>query len=273
MRKLSVAATTFLVAAIAAGASGAIAGTVHDSLTLTAAGPASGPHGLSGQTGSVNIKIRNGVTTLKFSLSGLTPNAVHSAWLIFDTTKAPFSGAGATLGATDPLTGTFALAFPSTPATADTSGFTSGVGIDPNGFLTDAQGAARFSKQIDYDITQSQAAPIVLRPAATQSVPEMDVSGNCVTGGPSVLNEESTYMRTFLTSGSPPYFQQTNGALAPKLVRGQILMIMLVQHFDGLTHGHVAGAAFGSATTAPPGTACGDWAPRFVGLLSDVMSK
>lgn len=273
MRKIFVAATTFLVSAIAVAATDVNAGNVHDTLTLTAAGPSSGPHGLSGQSGSLDIKIRNGITKLKFSVSGLTPNAVHSAWLIFDTSKAPFSGAGATLGATDPVTGTFALAFPSTPATADTSGFTSGVGIDPNGFLTDAQGAARFSKQIDYDITQSQAAPIVLRPAATQSVPEMDVSGNCVTGGPSALGEESTYMRTFETSSSPPYFQQTNGPLVPKLVRGQILMFMLVEHFDGLTHGHVAGAPFGSATTAPPGTACGDWAPRFIGLLSDLVSK
>jgi hypothetical protein len=273
MRRVFVAAITFLVAASAAGATDVLAGNVHDTLTLTAAGPSSGPHGLSGQSGSVDIKIRNGVTKLKFSVSGLTPNAVHSAWLIFDTTKAPFSGAGATLGATDPVTGTFALAFPSTPATADISGFTSGVGIDPNGFLSDAQGAARFSKQIDYDITQSQAAPIVLRPAATQSVPEMDVSGNCVAGGPSALGEESTYMRTFETSGAPPYFQQTNGPLAPKLVRGQILMFMLIEHFDGLTHGHVAGAPFGSATTAPPGSACGDWAPRFIGLLSDFVSK
>ena len=273
MRKLFVAAGTFLVAAVTAGAANVLAGNVQETLTLSAAGPSSGPHGLSGQSGSVDIKIRNGVTKLKFSVSGLNPNAVHSAWLIFDTSKAPFSGAGPTLGATDPVTGTFALAFPSSPATADTSGFTSGVGIDPNGFVTGSQGSLRFLKQINYDITQPEAAPVVLRPPVTQLVPEMDASGNCVTGGPSVLPEESTYMRTYDTSGSPPYFQQTNGRLAPKLVRGQILMFMLVEHFDRLTHGHVAGVPFGSATTAPPGNACGDWAPRLIGLLSDATSN
>src|SRR5262249_18563490 len=143
-------------------------------LELTAAGPSSGTHALTGQTGSVDIKIHGGATTLKFSVSGLTPNAVHSAWLIFDTSKPPFSGAGPTLGATDPLTGTFALVTPSTPAADDASGFTAGIGIDPNGFITDSDGNAEFRKDIDYDITQTEAAPIVLRPGVTQSVPEMD---------------------------------------------------------------------------------------------------
>src|SRR5215469_4282832 len=275
MRTFFQLAITFLVATMAAGATGALAAGVHERLALAAAGPSSGPHALTGQSGSVDITIRNGVTKLKFSLGGLTPNAVHSAWLIFDTSKAPFSGTTeATLGATDPVTGTFALVHPSSPATADTSAFTSGVGIDPNGFITDAQGSARFQKLINYDITQSQAAPVVLRmPVAAQSVPEMDVSGSCVAGGSSTLGEESTYMRTYDTSGVPPHFQQTNGPLAPKLVRGQVLLLLLVEHFDGLTHGHIPGEPFGSATTIPPGTACGDWATRLVGPLSNAVSK
>jgi hypothetical protein len=76
-------------------------------LALTAGGPSTGAHALTTQSGMVQITVpRNGHTRLRFSLNGLTPNSVNSAWLIFDTNQAPFSGAGPTLAATDATTGT-----------------------------------------------------------------------------------------------------------------------------------------------------------------------
>src|SRR5437764_14920894 len=48
------------------------------------------PIGSGSQSGEVVITTTSGGATLQLTVSGLTPNTVHSFWQVFDTTKAPF---------------------------------------------------------------------------------------------------------------------------------------------------------------------------------------
>src|SRR5205823_12467984 len=98
--------------------------------------------GTGTQTGQVVVTETTGGVTLQLTVSGLTPNTVHSFWQVFDTTKLPFI-TDAVLGlavVTDTNLGTLAPVRPNTPAVDDRSGFTAGTGLDPNGFITDADG-------------------------------------------------------------------------------------------------------------------------------------
>lgn len=257
------------------------AGGVEKILTLTAAGSTSGPFGHSGQMGSVTIEVHGGKTELDFSLTGLTPNAVHGVWLILDTGSAPYIGtcAGPLCTAQDSLTGTTASVFPFTPAAPDNAGFTAGNGLDPNGFLTDASGNAKFEIDLDYDIFQTGVAPVVLNPGLTQTIAVTPSAPgdppNCTGGSGSLaVKIDSGYMRVYNTStvaslpGTSPSFQVLDSALKPRLVRGTVVRITLIEHFDGVTHGHLPGLHVGS-----PAASCGDWEGRLTGKLADAVPE
>jgi len=122
------------------------------------------PIGSGSQSGQVVITTTSGGATLQLTVSGLTPNTVHSFWQVFDTTKPPFI-TDAVLGlsvVTDSNLGTLAPARPNTPAVDDRSGFTGGTGLDPNGFVTDANGNATLTVKLNYNPTKAEMAPIVL---------------------------------------------------------------------------------------------------------------
>jgi len=241
-------------------------------LTLTATGPTSGSFGRSGQAGEVVIKTKGGGTTLRFSLTGLKPNAAHTVWIIFDTNQPPFSQTTAGLVATDPATGTTAPVFGFGPAAADTAAFTAGIGLDPNGFVTDASGNAEFKFDLNFDISQPSSAPVVLRPGLTQALEVASDSGSapCVAAGGGTFQAviDSNFMRVFDTSrtASPPAaspsFQMAEAPLKARLVRGTVKAFTIAEHFDGLTHGHLPGANF------PSSGSCGDWAARLTGALT-----
>ena len=240
-------------------------------LTLTVAGPVSGSFGRSGQAGEVVIKTKGGSTTLRFSLSGLKPNAAHTVWLIFDTTQSPFSQTSGGLVAADPATRTTAPVFGFAPAAADNAAFTAGVGLDPNGFVTDASGNAEFRIDLNFDIQQPESTPVVLRPGTTQALEVASDSGPCVaaSGGAFQAVIDSNFMRVFDTSkaasppGASPSFQMAEAPLKAMLVRGTVRALTVAEHFDGLTHGHLPGANF------PGSGSCGDWAARLTGALGN----
>lgn len=235
--------------------------TVEKTLALSAAGPVN-----FGQSGTVEIKVENGNTTLEFSLSGLNPNTVGTAWEILNTTQAPFSN-DVTLGliATDTATGTVAKVFGATPAAADNSGFTAGNGLDPNGFLTDANGNAKFEIELNYDIFQPGVAPVVLKPPVTQ--PSACFPTGTTTRFPFIM--DSAYMHVFDNFTSPstaPSFPVLEGPLKAKLVRGNVTALVLVEHLDGLTHGHLPGVGVAESN-------CGDHAARLRGKLADAVPE
>jgi len=248
---------------------------IFKTLTFSSAGPSGGPFGHTGQAGQVQILAVNNTTRLNFSLSGLTPSTVHSAWLSLDTTQVPFStDSSGGLIAIDPATGTTAHVFPFTPGAADNSGFKEGNGLDPNGFITDAAGNANFIINLNYNIFNPAVAPVVLRPGTIQTTATaVDSTGACAgsSGSATPSFVDSGYMRVYNTSApanapnSSPSFQLTNGPLKPVLVRGNVIRLTLAEHFDGLTHGHLPGLNV-------PGSMCGDWAARLTGPLSAAVS-
>lgn len=243
-------------------------------LALTAIGPAGGSFGRTGQSGVVVIKAKNGRTTLKYSVSGLRPNAVHGVWLILDTSQPPFVPGSSPLLAADSATGTTAAVFDFTPEAADDGGFTGGNGLDPNGFITDADGNANFTIELNYDIFQPAVAPVVLAVGTSQMVEVSSAFGSppgpCVgsSGSEFAAQLDSAYMRMFDTSrtASPPAtspgFQVTDAPARAKLVRANVKAVVVVDHFDGLTHGHLPGINVS-------GSGCGDFAGRLRGMLAD----
>jgi hypothetical protein len=246
-------------------------------LILTATGVTEGPYGLASQAGRVTIKENNqGNSILEFSVSGLNPNRVHSVWLGFDTTSAPFSGERPNFVATDPQTGTTADVYGFGPVAADSAGFTAGNGLDPNGFITDERGRAKFTIELNYDIFQEASAPVLLRPTLSQTVPVAPDSdtGRCTAWGgiSSFLSWIDTgYMRVFDSSivadppEASPSFQVLDAQVKPRLVRGKVSAFTVAEHFDGVTHGHVPGRHIGD----PAALGCGEWEGRLGGNLAD----
>ena len=181
--------------------------------------------GHSGQAGVIHISVEDGQTTLRFSLTGLTPNAVHGVWLLLDSGANPCGGAGqpACLApfvscngpqcvTKDPARGTPVNVFGFSPAAADDAGFNAGMGLDPNGFLTDADGNAEFKIRLNYDIFQTNIAPLVLHPGDTEGLAEaFDAMGTTCSSSlftpgvtpPYTARVDSAYMRQYSTSTVP----------------------------------------------------------------------
>ena len=252
--------------------------------------------GHSGQAGVIHISVAEGQTTLGFSLSGLTPNAVHGVWLLLDSGANPCGGTGqpACLApfiscngpacvAKDPARGTAVNVFGFSPAAADDAGFKAGNGLDPNGFVTDANGNATFGIKLNYDIFQANVAPLVLRPGDTEGLAvAFDASGttcssSLFTPGVTPLytaRVDSAYMRQYGTSTAPvlpatsPSYQLLDASGKPRLVRVSVSGFQLIEHFDRLTHGHVPGFHVAN----PAASSCGDFDNRLTGNLSNAVA-
>jgi hypothetical protein len=249
--------------------------------------------GHSGQAGVIHISVEDGQTTLRFSLTGLTPNAVHGVWLLLDSGANPCGGAGqpACLApfvscngpqcvTKDPARGTPVNVFGFSPAAADDAGFKAGMGLDPNGFLTDADGNAEFKIRLNYDIFQTNIAPLVLRPGDTEGLAEaFDAMGTTCSSSlftpgvtpPYTARVDSAYMRQYSTSTVPnlpatsPSYQLLDASGKPRLVRVGVSGFQLIEHFDHLTHGHVPGFHVAN----PAASSCGDFDNRLTGNLAD----
>jgi len=221
------------------------------------------PIGSGTQSGQVVITTTSGGATLQLTVSGLTPNTVHSFWQVFDTTKPPFI-TDAVLGlsvVTDSNLGTLAPARPNTPAVDDRSGFTGGTVLDPNGFVTDANGNATLTVKLNYNPTKAEMAPIVLGALGeTVQVSPVTGAGTCVAtpGSSFTAFVDSAYVRQFDTSRTDPSFQIQDGKYRAKLIRGTVASLVVVEHLDGLTHGHVPGVMFAVS-------GCGDHVGKLTG--------
>lgn len=220
--------------------------------------------GTGGQTGQVVITTGGNGATLTLTASGLTPNTVHSFWLVLDTTQPPFV-TDAVLGlsvVTDKNLGTLAAVSPNSPAVDDRSGFKGGTGLDPNGFVTDANGNATFTTKLNFDPTKPETAPIVLAgQSETVQVSPVTGPGTCVVtpGSSYPASVDSTYVRQYDTSRKEPAFQIHDGYYRAKLVRGTVANLVVVEHLDGLTHGHTPGVNVVKVS------GCGDHVGKLIG--------
>lgn len=219
----------------------------------------------SSAAGEVTIHSGNHNNYLSITVSGLAPNSVHSVWLLLDATAPPFV-VDPVLGlsvVTDPSQGTLAPVFPASPAAADDAGFKDGMGLDPNGFVTDAKGTASFKIQMNYDITKPLSAPVVLAPfmEAVQVAP-VSGPGQCqaTPGSTFSAQVDSAYARIFDTSSATPNFQLLDGSYKAKLIRATVAGLIIVQHYDGITHGHAPGVRIEDS-------GCGDLVEKLLGTL------
>ena len=231
----------------------------NQTVTLVAIGSGS-------QTGEVVVTETSAGVTLELTVSGLKPNTVHSFWQVFDTTKPPFV-TDPVLGlavVTDKNLGTLAPARPNTPAVDDRSGFKGGTALDPNGFVTDANGNAKFKVTLNYDPTKPETVPVVLG-GHGESVQVAPVTGPgaCVAAPGSSFTAlvDSAYVRQYDSSRKEASFQIHDGYYRAKLVRGTAASFVVVEHLDGLTHGHVPGVMFAVS-------GCGDHVGRLIGNIS-----
>lgn len=233
---------------------------MQETLVLSASGPMSGAHALTTQGGMVQIQAGDARTALEFSLTGLNPRTLHTLWLIFDNGSAPFVTGSCVTGcmATD-ANGNAAPIFPFTPGAADNAGYRAGVGLDPNAFVSDGNGNAKWTVILDYNLLNPHVAPVLLRPGAQQSAP---VCTDSLTSFQSRV--DSGFMRTFNASSSTPSFEVSTGLEQPVLVRGTVVRLVIAEHFEGVTHGHTPGINF-------PASPCGDWAERLTGALADAV--
>ncbi len=267
---------------------------VQKTLVFQHDGNTSGIYGLNGQGGMVEITAKNGRTILDFSLSGLTPNAVHGVWLNLDSGADPCGGSGqpACLApfvsrsgpaavARDEATGTQANVFGFSPAAADDAGFKAGNGLDPNAFVTDGDGNVDFTIKLNYDIFQPSAAPTVLRPGDSQTLavtfdsPTMGTTCFASPGASYTSRIDSAYMRVYNTAtvaslpAISPSYQLLDANGKPLLVRAAVRGLTIIEHFDRLTHGHVPGFHVGN----PAASSCGDFENRLVGNLADAVPE
>lgn len=266
-------------------------GEVERVLPLSANGIPDGMlFGHSGQAGVIHISVEEGQTTLEFSLTGLTPNAVHSVWLGLDSGANPCGGTGQPACrapfvscngpqcvALDP-NGNKINVFGFSPAAADDAGFTAGMGLDPNGFVTDGDGDAEFKIKLNYDIFRPMVAPTVLRPGITQGLavgfdgfPGTTCSTALFTGTQFPARIDSGYARVYnsatvanLPAVSPSY-QLLDASGKPLLVRASVRAFQIIEHFDRITHGHVPGFHVAN----PMASSCGDFDNRLTGNLAD----
>lgn len=224
------------------------------------------PLGSGSQTGQVVVTETSGGVTLELTVSGLKPNTVHSFWQVFDTTRPPFI-TDPVLGlavVTDNSLGTLAPARPNTPAVDDRSGFKGGTGLDPNGFVTDGNGNAKLTVKLNYDPTKPGTVPVVLGgQGETVQVAPVTGPGSCVATPGSSFNAlvDSAYVRQYDSSRKEASFQIHEGFYRAKLVRGTAASFVVVEHLDGLTHGHVPGVMFAVS-------GCGDHIGRLIGNIS-----
>ena len=220
----------------------------------------------SSAAGTVVVKPENGGDIITLTVSGLTPNAVHSLWQLLDVTSAPFI-VDPVLGlvvVTDSNLGTLAPVFPASPAAADNAGFKAGTGLDPNGFVTNSKGTATITIKLNYDITRVLTSPVVLAPQTeTVQVEPATGLGTCTASAGSTFQSfiDSAYARQYDTLEPAPSFQLKDGKYRAKLIRGTVVNLIVVEHLDGLTHGHLPGVM-------AEVSGCGDHLGKLIGVVA-----
>lgn len=157
---------------------------------------------------------------LKIKVKNARPDTLYTVWLDF---KSRETG----LLSDDYLDIEGALGRGVSPAFASTAGVTSGMGIDPNAFITNQNGKKKFKVKLDYHILDAGASPVVGG--------ELSMQGTNRVGG--------YWLRQY------PIDSQTGTSLQsvdpytglPLLQRATVQGITIQYHPDYVSHGHTPG--------------------------------
>ena len=117
------------------------------------------------------------------------------------------------------------------PGFATTTGVTSGMGLDINGLVTDAQGNGTIKLELDYDLLATSGSPVVGAQLAMQGL-------NRVGGG---------WLRIYPVDPATTASRQVTDPKTglPRLELSTAQGITVVRHLDKLTHGHTPGVGGG----------------------------
>ncbi len=170
------------------------------------------------------------VTVLEVKISDARPDTLYTVWVDFRSRArldAGFSKFDALSDDYKPLVDKGALPRGVAPAFATTAGVTAGMGIDPNGIITDDHGEAEFKAILDYNLLKRGDSPVVGDELAMQG-----------------LNRVGGYwLRRYpIDPTVSASLQQTDPATGfPLVERATAQGITIVRHADFVTHGHTPG--------------------------------
>ena len=171
----------------------------------------------SGHPGSAKVHIVNNNVSVKFR--GTYAVTQYTVWIDFK------NRATGRITADYPLDQGSDVAL--SPAFASTAGVKSGMGMDPNGVVTDKEGDGIFKTKLDYEVFLSGAAPVVGKQLAAQG--QNRVSGSWLRVYPSDPEAKPSLQSTDEVTGMP------------KLQRATAQGISVMFHADKVTHGHTPG--------------------------------
>ena len=177
---------------------------------LTQAGAETGNAIATINTEKVRIKVTDAV-----------PDSLYTVWVDF---KSRTTGQ---LAADYPLS-KGALARGVAPAFASTAGVTAGIGIDPNGLVTDSEGDAHFKVKLDYALLIPGVSPVVGAELALQGLNRVD----------------GYWLRQYPVDPSVAASSQITDPATrlPVLERATAQGFTIVRHpNDKITHGHTPG--------------------------------
>ncbi|MFQ5961545.1 MAG: hypothetical protein ACE5MG_09110, partial [Candidatus Methylomirabilales bacterium] len=183
------------------------------------------PGGIESPLSRAIVRILGDV--LRIRISGAQPDSLYTVWVDFRN-RARLAQTGDSFAALSedykPLVVEGALERGVAPAFASTTGATSGVTVDANGFITNDRGELQFKSVLDYNLLQPGESPVVSAQLVMQA-------GSRVGG---------YWLRTYdpLTG-----LQQTEpgSRTRPLLRRATAQGITIVRHADYITHGHTPG--------------------------------
>ncbi|MFQ5990535.1 MAG: hypothetical protein ACE5K9_11535 [Candidatus Methylomirabilales bacterium] len=163
--------------------------------------------------GSARVSIRE--DRLRIKIRDAQPDTLYTVWVDFKSR------------ATDELSDDYplpaAIERGVAPAFATTAGVTEGMGLDQNGIITDDRGRGESRVDLDYNLLEERASPVVSADLALQE-------GLHRVGG--------YWLRIYRADGLQDTDPRTG---LPLVKRATAQGITIVGHFDFVTHGHTPG--------------------------------
>ena len=225
--------------------------------------------------GTMNIKVRNGETSVHFRLRGGYPHMVYTIWTVFNLLKEPLPTTGTSVPAISASTrpGFLVEGNGVSPLARLDEAFTAGMGLDAGTtFVTDHNGDGAIHVELDYDLIRD--APVSSKDVIAQCVPgPPDADGTCPPSSKRILltttwlrrfiRELPLASRAFTCTNYNPLSDPESGTYAPtvsgldsrfwqcvdpasrlpRVHRFEFDHFRLAPHPDSLTHGSIGGNA------------------------------
>ncbi len=172
-------------------------------------------------------KLIHGETVLEVEIVAARPDTLYTVWIDFRNR--------ASLLLADDYKGLLlkgALPRGVAPAFATTAGVTAGMGIDPNGIITDDQGEVEFKAILDYNLLKRGDSPVVGDELAMQGLNRV--------GGYWLRRYPKTKPKTIPDVAASLQKTDPDTGL-PVVERATAQGITIVRHADFITHGHTPG--------------------------------